>query len=235
MAGLRIERNHPVSRCHVDDARLATAGPVGEPTPGLPARCVRAALAFVLSIHPQELAIGRVECDDGATRARGGIEHTVHDERRGLQHVFRTWAEVVGLETPRDIEFAEVRGVDLIERRVSRVGEVSAVRGPAAVGRQRRSGLSGSGRRWLGRQTGARSARQRSEDRRSTPRKTRTFTVRGPLQAGPRTRARDPGSRSSPAGTPARRRRSSPGESAASARRRCRPGRRRTSGSPSMV
>ena len=46
---------------------------------------------------------------------------------------------MIGLEAPRDGELAEIRGVDLIERRIARVSGVAAVGTPFAV---QRAGLA---------------------------------------------------------------------------------------------
>src|SRR4029077_14524731 len=86
---------------------------------------------------------GGVERDDGAPRSAGRIDNALDHQRRRLELEFRTRPEAVGLEPPRDLERVEVRGVDLIERRVARVTDVAAVAAPLAVAR---AGLSGKPR-----------------------------------------------------------------------------------------
>jgi hypothetical protein len=47
----------------------------------------------------------------------------------------RAGAEAVGLESPRDLQRVEVRGVDLIERRIAGDAKIAAPRAPLAVSR----------------------------------------------------------------------------------------------------
>jgi len=58
-AGLRVERDHLIAGRHVDDAWLhgGVAGPVRQPASGQLPRRGLAALAFVLAVHPQHLAV----------------------------------------------------------------------------------------------------------------------------------------------------------------------------------
>src|SRR5262249_6249087 len=77
--------------------------------------------------------------------SRRRIDDALHHQRRRLELVLGARSEVVGLESPRDLERAEVAGVDLIERRVPRVARVAAVDAPLAVssaGLRRRRGPS---------------------------------------------------------------------------------------------
>jgi hypothetical protein len=54
------------------------------------------------------------------------------DNRRAFELVLGPRAEDVGLESPRHFERVEVRGVDLIERRVLRAANVVGVMRPVA-------------------------------------------------------------------------------------------------------
>ena len=90
-------------------------------------------------MHPELFAGGGIERHHGAARAGGGVEDAVRHQRRAFQVVFGARAEVLGLEMPREFELIEVRGVDLIERRVAGVAGVAAVAAPFAV---LRAGLS---------------------------------------------------------------------------------------------
>ena len=66
-AGPRVEREHPVTRGHVQDALVAAAvGPVRQAASGELARRRLTASAFVLGVHPQHFAGPGVEIDIGA-------------------------------------------------------------------------------------------------------------------------------------------------------------------------
>ena len=100
-----------------------------------------------------------IERDDGPSCAGRRVEHALHHERRAFELVLRERPEVVGLEPPRDLELAEVRGVDLIERRVTAPGEIRRVVRPLAVPGARLPG----GRRLAGKRRGG-SERRREPD-----------------------------------------------------------------------
>src|SRR6185436_11184656 len=93
----------------------------------------RAARPLVLAVHPEQLARRAVERDHRAARARRGIDDALDHQRRGFELIFRPRTEAVGLEPPRDLELAEVVGVDLIERRVPHMTEIAAVAAPFAL------------------------------------------------------------------------------------------------------
>ena len=140
IAGFCVERDEAVARRDVENSLFAAVGPVRQAAAGeLPRRC-RAALTFVLAVHPQQLAGGRVECDDGPPGAGGRVDDAVDHQRRRFELVLGSWAQVVGLEPPGDIEFAEVARVDLIERRIPRVAQVGAVGRPLAISGARLAG-----------------------------------------------------------------------------------------------
>jgi hypothetical protein len=67
----------------------------------------------------------------------GRIQDALDRERRPFELVFGPRTEVVGLEAPCDLELIEVRGVDLIERRVARAFHVGGVVRPIAGPRRR--------------------------------------------------------------------------------------------------
>src|SRR5262249_48276970 len=93
------------------------------------------ACAFAFAVHPELFARLRIERHDGAPRAAGRIDDAVHHQGRALVLILGSVPEMIGLESPRDRQFAEIRSVDLIERRVARVPFVSAVRRPFAFRR----------------------------------------------------------------------------------------------------
>jgi hypothetical protein len=121
IACARIERDHLIARRHVDDAFVVAILPVREAAPRQLARRNLAALPFVETMNPEQLAVAGIERDDGATRARRGVDDAVDHQRRRLKIELAIRAEAVGLETPGDLETVEVAGIDLIERRVARV------------------------------------------------------------------------------------------------------------------
>jgi hypothetical protein len=92
-----------------------------------------ATAAFVLAVDPQHLARRGVRCHDRASRAGDGVDLAADHQRCGFELIFRTRAQVIGLQPPGDFELAEVTRVDLVERRVPRVGEIRAVCGPFPV------------------------------------------------------------------------------------------------------
>jgi len=94
----------------------------------------RRALALAQAVGPDLLARFRIERDNRPAGARGRIQHALHHERRAFELELGERAEVVRLESPRDFELVEVRGVDLIERRVARPFQIGVVGGPLAAG-----------------------------------------------------------------------------------------------------
>jgi hypothetical protein len=71
-------------------------------------------------MHPDQFARLCVQRDNVAPRANRCIEHAANFKRRRFKSVFRSRSEIVGLETPGDLKIIEVRGADLIERRIAR-------------------------------------------------------------------------------------------------------------------
>ena len=137
LAGARIERDEPIAGRHIEDSLLLAVAPIGQAAARQLSRRGLAASAFVLAVHPQHLAGRGVERDHRAARAGGREQPAVDHQRRRLELVFRSRAEAVGLESPGDLELAEIVGSDLIERRIARVGEIAAVGRPFACGAAR--------------------------------------------------------------------------------------------------
>ena len=134
-AGPGVQRDEPVAGSDVEDHPVAPVVPVRQAAPREPPRRRRAPRALVEPVHPQQLAGGRVEGHRGPARARRRVEHAADHERGRLEDVLGARAEVPGAEAPRQLEVAEVPGVDPVQRGVAGVAEVSAVGGPFAAGR----------------------------------------------------------------------------------------------------
>jgi len=135
-AGLRVERDQPVARRHIDDPRFVAArrpAPVGQPAPGESSRCRVATRPFNQAVNPVQLARRGVEGHHRTPRPAGRIQHAVDHERRGLEPKLGHWTKVVGLEPPGDLQVVEVVRGDLVERRVAGVTQVAAVGGPLAA------------------------------------------------------------------------------------------------------
>ena len=133
-AGLCVERDEAIARRDVEDAFRVAVAPPGEPAAGELAGGSSAARPLVFAVDPEQLTGGGVECDDRAACAGGGIEDTVHHERRALELVFGASPEVVGLEAPGDFEVLEVGSADLVERGVAGTANIAGVGGPFAGG-----------------------------------------------------------------------------------------------------
>src|SRR5690606_41435486 len=88
-------------------------------------------------VDPKLLAGRAVGRRYRASRARRRIKHAVHHHGRALEAVLGRRPEIQRAETPRQLERAEVARVDLLERRIARVSEVSAVAWPLEVVRTR--------------------------------------------------------------------------------------------------
>ena len=137
-AGLRVQRDQPVARRDVQDPRIVSRGrrarPVRQPAARQLSRRGGAARAFVLAVHPPHLAGRGVERHHRTARAGGRVDGALDHQRRGLELELGPRTETIGLEPPRDVEGAEVGGVDLGERRVSGMPQIAAVATPLAVG-----------------------------------------------------------------------------------------------------
>ena len=142
-AGFGVESDQPVAGRNVEDALVLAVSPVGQAAAGKLPRRRLAARAFDFAVHPEHLARGGIERHHRAPRSGGRIEPAVDHERGGFEHEFGPRAERVRLEAPGDFELVEVGCVDLAERGVARVSEISSVTPPLAV---LRSGLGTGGR-----------------------------------------------------------------------------------------
>ena len=131
--GPGVEGDQPVARRDVENARLTAIGPVREPAPRQLARGGRPSRAFVLAVHPQQLARRGVERDDGPSRSGRRVHQAARHQRRALELEFGPRTQIVGLEPPGDFELREVRRVDLRKRRVVSVAEIGPVGGPLPV------------------------------------------------------------------------------------------------------
>ena len=105
-------------------------------------------------VHPERLTGAGV---DGRHLIHGGrqIQHTVDHERCRLEAPNRDplplLAQRLEIErtvgrrpAPRDTEFVEVGGIDLVQRRILRAAVVTAIVAPLTVGRA----VLGTGRQW---------------------------------------------------------------------------------------
>src|SRR4030095_876126 len=114
----------------VDDCSGAPVAPVRQPAPRQLTRRFLPALAFVEAAHPLHFTRCRIERHDGAPGACRRIQHATDHERRRLEIELRTRTQVVCLESPRDVERAEVAGIDLIEWRITMAGKTGALSTP---------------------------------------------------------------------------------------------------------
>ncbi len=128
--GLCVKGDQPVSNRHVEDSRLLAVAPVSQAASRKPSRGRFAAVSFMFAVHPQQFAGGCVERDDGAARSASGINHAANHERRSFKFVFRPRPEIVGFESPGNLQLVEVGSVDLIEGPVARTGKIGPVGGP---------------------------------------------------------------------------------------------------------
>ena len=143
-AGLRVQFDEPIAGRHIHNALVALAvSPVRNAAAGELARRYGGALAFAHAVDPDDFARLAVERHHVAPRAAGGIEHPPNRKRRPLQLVFGESPEIVRLEAPRHLELAEVRGVDLIERRIPRPSDIRRIVRPISILRRRQTGRLG--------------------------------------------------------------------------------------------
>ena len=129
------QRDEPVTGGDVENLAAGAVVPVGEPTSRQPSWCAGAPRTLIQPMYPQQLTRLCIDRDGGPTRAGGGVEHPVDHQRGRLEDELRSRPEVLGLEPPGHLEVAEVAGIDLVERGVASVPEVSPVGRPLAVGR----------------------------------------------------------------------------------------------------
>src|SRR5262249_17067604 len=80
---------------------------------------------------------GRVQRDGRGARARRAVNDAVDHERGRLELVLGPRSELIGLESPGDFQLAEIRRVDLGERRIAGAADVASVAAPFATLRPR--------------------------------------------------------------------------------------------------
>ena len=133
-AGLRIQRDHPVTNRDKNDALVAqSVCPICKSTTRkLPGRHIRPA-AFIHPVHPQQLACLPIQGNGGPPGPCGRVDDTLDHQRRSFQLVLGTRAEGIGLEAPRHFEIVKIFGVDLVQRRVLASRQIGGVLGPLTV------------------------------------------------------------------------------------------------------
>ena len=104
LSGFRVERDEPIAGRDVENPLLFAVGPIRQPAARELPRRGRPRCAFMLAMHPQQLAGAGVEGDDGAARPAGGIEPAAHHQRRRFEVELGPRTEIVGLEPPRHFE-----------------------------------------------------------------------------------------------------------------------------------
>ena len=82
--GLRVQRDQAIARRHVENALLAAVGPVGEAAARQLPRRGGAARALPARCASTTARRCRIERDDGAPAAGGGVEHAVGHQRRAF-------------------------------------------------------------------------------------------------------------------------------------------------------
>ena len=93
----------------------------------------RTARTFVLAVAPKQFSGRGIECNGIPARPGGRVENSLDHQGRCFQLKLAARAKIIGFETPGHFQFAEVRGVDLIEGRVTRASLIAAVEVPFAV------------------------------------------------------------------------------------------------------
>ena len=127
-AGLGIQREHGVAAGDIDDAFVGAVGPVADAQARAAARSD--ALAFVMGVHPQQLAGAGIQADHVAAEAGGAIDAAFHHQRRGLVVGVQARAQGVGAEAPGQFQLVEVGGIDLVQRRIAGAGQIIGVMQP---------------------------------------------------------------------------------------------------------
>ena len=110
VARLCVERDQPIARRDVENPFFAPVGPIRQTAAGERPWRGGAALAFILAMHPALRARHGVERDDSAAGSARGVQRPADHQRRALELELGARTERVGLETPRNLERAEVAG-----------------------------------------------------------------------------------------------------------------------------
>ena len=132
-AGFGVQLDQAIAGGDVEDALLSPVSPIRQAAAGKLARRDRGALPFAEAVDPHQLAGLGIERDHCAPCAGGGVNHSVHHQRRAFQLVFRTRAQVIRLKVPRELELIEVRLVDLVERPVLGARLIRGVISPLGI------------------------------------------------------------------------------------------------------
>ena len=132
-AGSGVEGDEPVTGRDVQNPLLLAVAPVREAASGQLSGRGGAARAFILAVHPEQLARCSVERHHRASRSGGRVEHALHHQRRRLELKLGARTQTVGLEAPGQLQVAEVRRVDLVERSVPRVAQIASISRPFPV------------------------------------------------------------------------------------------------------
>ncbi len=134
LAGLWLER-HQILSAHRQQSRLGTGAPVGDAARRLSAQLI----ALEALLHPDGLSGFRIERLDQADPVLR-VEDAVDHQRRRAERVAEAQVGLFGAQlvgdrraAPRDSEVGDVRGVDLIERRVLGEPLVARVVAPFAA------------------------------------------------------------------------------------------------------
>ncbi len=137
-AGLRVERDELIAERHHENALVAfSIGPVRHAAARQQARGRGRALALIDAEHPQQFARRRVDGNGVPPRTNRGVKHAVDHQRRSLKVVIGADAEDIRLESPGDLQLAEIPGVDLIVRDIARATQIAAVGAPFSALRAR--------------------------------------------------------------------------------------------------
>ena len=138
-AGLRVERDHERVTGQHDDPLVGPVAPVGDAAVEPPVVRRHSELVGARVEDPLRLPGRRVDGRDLRQR-RARVEHPVDHDGGALVNHAGIDAGVGGAHgvvgrrpAPGDLERGDVRGVDLIERRVLRAGIGAGVRGPLAA------------------------------------------------------------------------------------------------------
>ena len=119
LTGLGIQRHQTIAGGDEHDAVVALAvAPIRNAAAGKLARSNGGPLAFAHAISPQLFAGGGIQRNYGAASAAGGINDTLHHQRRAFQFVFRARSQIIGLKAPGHFQFGKIRRVNLVQRRI---------------------------------------------------------------------------------------------------------------------
>ncbi len=130
---LRIQRDQTITGRDVENAFLFAICPVREAAARKLTGSRGATRAFVLSMKPEKLAGSGIEGHNVAARSGCGVKDAVRHERRAFHIRFGPGTQILGMESPGEMQLVEITCVNLTERRVFRVSQIGAVGMPFAV------------------------------------------------------------------------------------------------------